>query len=487
MSVRSKIIVSYTLVLVVTILIFITTAFLVALAVTGDVRSFKPFYTIHFTLKPLTPEQESLYMDLKYIAKTSPEKLFDDKLQKDYEFQLRVAKSTLLIRKENEVDFASPQLEGTGVERVLPDYELDNIRIRSSLNIGDRFYGYAKYDFVLPDKSRGSLFVIRELSPFAALTSKLLPLLISLLFVVLVLANVMLYFFITRRIIKPLDTLRMSAARIKEGDLDFRVKAQSQDEIGQLSQQFEDMRRKLKESVDLQLQYESNRKELISNISHDLKTPITTIKGYIEGIRDGVPNTKEKMDKYVDTIYTKAVAMDRLIDELFLYSKLDLKKVPFDFVRTDLRAFIDGLVGELRFELEQQGFHVEWESKRSAQAYVLLDPDKMKRAIVNVVENSVKFSDKPNKKIRFALAEESGKFKLTIEDNGPGIAEEAIRSVFDRFYRAESSRNMRTGGSGLGLSIAKQIVEGHQGTIAVESEPGEGTKVTVTFNPYEET
>ncbi|PYI55816.1 sensor histidine kinase [Paenibacillus flagellatus] len=486
MSIRSRMIVYYSSVLVVTILVFFATAYLITLAVTGDAKSVKQFYAIHFTLKPLTPEQETLFLDLKYMAKTDPEKLFDPALQKEYDFQLRVAKSALLIRREDRVAFLSPQIADAGLEKSLPPYEMDNIRIRNLLNIGDRFYAYGKYDFALSDATRGSLFVIRELSPFAALTGKLLPLFLSILFVMLVGANVLLYLFVTRRVIRPLHKLRASAARIEEGDLDFRIEPTgSRDEIGQLILQFEHMRRKLQQSVELQLQYEANRKELLSNISHDLKTPVTTIKGYVEGIRDGVPNTPEKMDKYVETIYAKTVAMDRLIDELFLYSKLDLNKVPFELVKLDARRFVDDIVGELRFDLERHGFRIDWHGGQGEPVWVRLDPDKMKRAIANIVDNSVKFADKAEKRLSFALAADSDRVTLEIADNGPGVAPEAIRSVFDRFYRAEPSRNARTGGSGLGLAIAKQIVEGHGGEIALASTPGEGTRVAIKLNTCE--
>ena len=106
------------------------------------------------------------------------------------------------------------------------------------------------------------------------------------------------------------------------------------------------MRKRLHESIQLRLQDEENRKELISNISHDLRTPITNIKGYIEGIRDGVADTPEKMDKYVNIIYTKTIDLDRLVDELFLYSKLDLKQVPFMYEHVDIIGFIDDCIDE---------------------------------------------------------------------------------------------------------------------------------------------
>ncbi|MCZ8514564.1 HAMP domain-containing sensor histidine kinase [Paenibacillus filicis] len=476
MSIRLKLLFSYTWLLLVTVFVFFATAYFIAVAVTGDVQSVKQFYKIHFTLQPLTPEQETLFSDLKFMAKKNPDQLLDPALWKETDFNLRVVKASLLIRKGDGVAFLSPQMKDTGLERTLPPYDLTNISIRNTFNIGDRFFGYAKYDFTFSDQTKGSIFVVREVSPYSELIRKLLPILITVLVVLLLLTNVLLFAYVTRSIVRPLNALRESALRIKEGDLDFQVKPESGNEIGQLSSAFEEMRLRLKASVQLRLKDEENRKELISNISHDLKTPITTIKGYIEGIRDGVPATKEKMDKYVNTIYSKAADMDRLIDELFLYSKLDLNKVPFNFETLDLRRFVEDVTEELLFDLEEQGFRVEL-PEPGQPVLVRIDPEKMRRTIANLIGNCVKYMDKRDKRIRIRLYEERERVAVEIEDNGPGMEKDVLEHIFDRFYRAEPSRDARTGGSGLGLAIAKQIVEGHGGTIGASSKPGEGTRI----------
>ena len=128
----------------------------------------------------------------------------------------------------------------------------------------------------------------------------------------------------------------------------MKLSLNTNDEIGELCKEFEDMRCRLKESVEIQLQYENNRKELISNISHDLKTPVTAIKGYVEGIKDGVADTPEKMDKYINTIYKKAIDIDKLINELFVFSKLDLNKLPFSFERVDIKSYLSDSMEELQ-------------------------------------------------------------------------------------------------------------------------------------------
>lgn len=477
MSIRLRLLLTNSAMLVITVLIFLTTAFLVTTAVTGDVRSVKQFYRIHLSLDPLNAAQENLFQELKYVAKNGPDQLLNPETLEEWDYKLRMERASLLVRHEDQVLLGAPSLAADGLAAHLPAYEMDNLNIRDTFTIGDRFFAYGKFDYYYGDRSKGSLFVIREVSPFAALTGKLLPVLISLLFVLLVGANVLLYWYVTRHIVKPLNLLRASAARIREGDLDFRVKPSGHNEMGQLLQAFEDMRRKLKESVELRMRYEDNRNALISDISHDLKTPIATIKGYVEGIRDGVAGTKDKMDKYMETIYTKAVDMDRLIDELFLYSKLNLKKVPFDFRRIDLRRFVTEVTEELRFDHERRAIRIAWRDEGGEPVYVLADPEKLKRVIGNVVSNSAKFMVDDPKLIDIRL--EAGPDLATVEiaDNGPGIGPEAIARVFERFYREDASRNGNTGGSGLGLAIAREIIDGHGGSIGVSSKPGEGTTI----------
>lgn len=240
-----------------------------------------------------------------------------------------------------------------------------------------------KFDFYFSDKSEGSIFVMRKASSYAELIRESFPILFALLLLLLVMIIGLLNYLVSRSIIKPISILKEGAERIKSGDLNFEIKAASNDEIGQLNREFEEMRKKLKESVNLQLQYEENRKELLSNISHDLKTPITSIMGYVEGIKDGVANTPQKMDKYLSTVYLKARDMDSLIDELFLFSKLDLKKELFTFETVRMDKYLKDYVEELQLDLLQQGIQIELQ-QLNKPIYVSADREKLKRVLANL-------------------------------------------------------------------------------------------------------
>lgn len=481
MSIRIKLLLSYTGMLIISLLVFALAAGLFTVAATGDIHSIRDFYKVHYQLNPLTEEEESMFLELKYLAKNEPDQLLDKELLKDYDFKLRTVRAGLYVRRESNQVFESYTLNQPALEQGLPPYDLNNNQIRNTFNIGERFYAYAKFDFRFTDGAKGSVFVIRERSPFSEVTRRLLPVLILILLGVIVVANALLYRWITRSVVKPLDLLRSSANRIKEGQLEFALDLHAKDEIGQLNEAFENMRKRLQESVQLRLRDEENRKELISNISHDLRTPITSIKGYIEGIRDGVADTPEKMDKYVNIIYSKAVDLDKLVDELFLYSKLDLKQVPFTFERVDIARFLEDCIEEVQYVLEEKGIRIEWEERPARGVEVIADLEKLKRTVLNIIENAQNFMDKPEKTIRISVQATPEWATIEIRDNGMGIPPEAVPHIFERFYRAEQSRNSSTGGSGLGLAIASQIIEGHGGSIRAESELGVGTSLFFTL------
>jgi signal transduction histidine kinase len=477
---RLRLLLSFTTALMVTILLFGLTFYLITVAITGDVRSFSDFYKIHYKLNPLTAAEERIFFELKNFAKEDPAKLMDHELLDDYDFQLRMVQAGLFVRKESEQLFISQSLREPNLGTALPTYEMKNNEIRNTFNYGSRFFSYSKFDFTFPDQDRGSIYVLRERSPFAEMIRKMFPILIVVLFTVLLLTNMLLFRMITRSIIKPLNVLRQSAERIKDGDLQFEVKQQGNDEIGQLCMSFEEMRKQLKHSIQLQLQYEENRKELLSSISHDLRTPITTIKGYVEGIQDGVADTKEKMDKYLGTIHNKVVGLDRMVDELFLYSKLDLKRVPYSFEQTDLKCFLKDIVEELRFDLEMKSISIECNFPDKS-IMVVADREKLQRVVLNLIDNCVKHMNKSAKQITLRIAEQDDKALIEISDNGDGIGSEQIPYVFEKFYRGHSINESNTGGSGLGLAIARQLIEGHGGSIWAKSELGEGFSVFFTL------
>lgn len=301
----------------------------------------------------------------------------------------------------------------------------------------------------------------------------------SILLGVIVLTNGLLTYMVSKSIIKPVQMLTAAAEEIRSGNLEHSVKRTGRDELGELAETFEEMRIKLKKSNELQKQYEENRKELIASISHDLKTPLTSIQGYVKGLLDGVAGTPEKTERYLQTIDQKAGDLDKLIDELFLYSKMDLEQEPFQLETVDLHAYFSDYLEELEFNLP--GTSVRLEAASGKTFKVAADREKLKRVIDNLLQNASKYMDKEKPELRIVLQEKTNKIEVQIQDNGSGISEESLPHIFDSFYRADASRNSGTGGSGLGLAIAKRIIDGHGGEIWAESEEGAGTAICFTL------
>lgn len=293
---------------------------------------------------------------------------------------------------------------------------------------------------------------------------------------ILIITNGLLTYYVSKSIISPITKLSLAAKKISEGDLEYSIGSDKQDELGELTNTFEAMRIKLKEAETVQFHYEQSRQELIASISHDLKTPLTSIKGYVKGIQDRVANTPEKLERYMDTIYKTANDMDGLIDELFLYSKLDLQHVPFDFEKVDLYAFFADFVDELAYNLDKENTVIFHAIK--ADSYIVeADREKLKRVVTNIVQNSMKYMDKEHKEIQVCLSSSSEDVIVEMKDNGSGIGKEDIPHIFDSFYRTDTSRNSSTGGNGLGLSIVKKIIEEHGGTVWAVSKLDEGTSI----------
>ena len=200
---------------------------------------------------------------------------------------------------------------------------------------------------------------------------------------------------IYRSIVVPLVKLKKATKNIKEGNLDFVLEVEGNDEFSQLCQDFEEMRKRLKESTEEKILMDKENKELISNISHDLKTPITAVKGYVEGIMDGVADTPEKMDRYVRTIYNKTNEMDHLINELTFYSKIDTNRIPYTFSKLNVKDYFSDCAEELGLEMETRGIELVYANYVEKGVQVIADGEQIRRVIHNIVSNAIKYMEKP--------------------------------------------------------------------------------------------
>lgn len=310
---------------------------------------------------------------------------------------------------------------------------------------------------------------------------------ISLFFAVFIIVKEILQFSflwrLEKRVFKPIDQLKVGVEEISKGNYSVKVERDLETDlgfIGLLVDSFNEMAEKLQSGEIMKAEYEENRKTLIANISHDLKTPISSVQGYIEAIQDGVVTSPEKVDKYLSTIYQNTLYIDKLIDDLFLFSKLDLQKLHFTFEGVQIGAFMQDLMEEFQFELEEKHVKFQYLNKLESDCLISIDRKRIHQAVRNIIGNAVKYGANKDLTIKIEMErQQDGYIVIRIEDNGLGISEEKLPHIFNRFYRIDNERTKDLMSTGLGLAIAKELVQAHDGAITVASIVEEGTCFTI--------
>lgn len=423
-----------------------------------------------------------IFNEIKLYSLNLPEKLSDADYYLEIDELLKPKHSFLLVRKDNEYVYVGNEEKLSMIDDLLPVYGTASTDVDGGIYLGGKDPFLVKLqDFIFSDNSKGTIFVITDLNILMPqLKTVAIQTIISFILILIFTAGILILW-IYRSILQPLNILRVATDHIKDGDLDYSVTSDTNDEIGQLCEDFESMRLRLKSLIDDRIRYEEDIKELVSNISHDLKTPITAIKGYSEGLMDGVADTEEKQNKYLKTIYMKANDMSVLVDELAYYAKIDSNTIPYSFSNISLREYFNDCVEDLYIELDVKNIKVAYENLVDSDVKVVADAEQLKRVIHNIIGNSVKYMDKPEGAIKIRIIDNQEYVRVDIEDNGSGIDADEIQFIFDRFYRADASRNTKSGGSGLGLAIAKKVIEDHFGKIWASSEKNKGTTISFTL------
>lgn len=278
---------------------------------------------------------------------------------------------------------------------------------------------------------------------------------------------------VTGRLSATLKELRRAADDLREGDLDHEILSCRERELDELAQSLEGVRQRLKAASLAEAAAQEERGLLMANLSHDLRTPVTAIKGYVEGIRDGVANTPEKRDHYLEVVYAKTLVLEGLVGNMTDFSEYELGRMQYHFERVELSAFLADLIPE--YQADVRGREMAFVAKPLASpATVTADRGKLKRVLDNLVSNAVKYG-RPGGTVVLAAEGYRQGVILSVSDDGRGIPEEALAHVFDSFFRADAARSSSVPGSGLGLAICKSIAESHHGKLWLTSREGEGT------------
>ncbi len=306
---------------------------------------------------------------------------------------------------------------------------------------------------------------------------------IGIFFAALIIVKEIIHFFflmrLEKRIFKPMENLKQGLDEVANGNYTVKVEYGMPNDLGFLIASFNEMTEKLSESEKIQAEYEDNRKALIANISHDLKTPITTIQGYIEALLDGTATTAENKNKYLKTIHQNIVYVNKLIDDLFLFSKLDMQKLEFAYEDVDIRAFMDYLMEEYQFDFAERTAKFKYIVELEDDFRLNIDGKRIHQAFNNLISNAVQHGPETGLSIEVRLYRQGGFICIDVKDNGPGIPEDKLPFIFDRFYRIETERPKSFASTGLGLAIAQELVEAHGGKITVSSMMNEGTCFTI--------
>ena len=440
--------------------------------------------TIVENIKDFVNSADRVFNNLKTQQAANSSIFEDKKYWEEISRSISFESTFIIVRKGDEVFYSGNMGKAKELLELLPAYEERIPYNGKEMRSNNEDLNIRKLDFVFSDGGFGSVFVVSKQHPL--ISRYLLIYMFISIFVILIFTSIMLTEWMKRGVIRPIDELNYAMRQIKDGNFEYVLQTDVKGEIGDLYRNYEDMRLRLKETTEENLLHEKQSKELISNISHDLKTPITSIKGYVEGIMDGVADTPQKMDKYIKTIYNKANDMDRLINELTLYSRFDNNRIPYDFHKISVADYFGDCVEEVGLDLDSKNIQLNYSNFTSSDTVVIADPEQMKKVINNIIGNSVKYMDKPNGVIDIRILDEVDSVRVEIEDNGKGIAKKDLQKIFDRFFRTDASRNSAQGGSGIGLSIVKKIVEDHGGYIWATSTEGEGTCIHFVLKKYME-
>ncbi len=490
MDLRKRIVIAFIFTILLSVIAF---AVLYTLLMRYTVRTISREYEIN------NPSYESLYnntllisrrMDeeirrLQEIRQTQPEQLEDRTFLNEQNEAMVNTGTFLVTTKGSEIIFnGSRSVSYRTLQDILDrQQELKGDEIISGQALDGSLFRQMAIRY--KDGSDGSLFLISTLDHIAPELRAWLFETILLILIVLFIISLLMSRWIYRGVGIPIRELRAATQKIRDGNLDFSVQNSGIEELDELCQDFEEMRIRLKESAESKVENDRQSRELISNISHDLKTPVTTIKGYVEGILDGVANTPEKMEHYLKTVRNKANDMDRLIDELRAYSHIDTNRIPYNFVKLQVSEYFSDCAEELSIDLEEQGIAFSYYNYLQEDAVIIADPEQLKRVVNNIVGNSVKYRDKEPAFVNLRLRDVGDFIQVEIEDNGKGIAQKDLTRIFDRFYRSDTARSSQ-GGSGIGLSIVKKILEDHEGKVWATSKEGEGTVIYFVLRKYQE-
>lgn len=328
-------------------------------------------------------------------------------------------------------------------------------------------------------KDATSHYTAKEFTNLLLGRTSVIALIIVAVFAVTIVINSLI---VSRTIVDPIKRISQGADEIARGNLDYEIDYKSTNELGQTVESFNEMRLRLKNSIEKQNKADEERKELIAGIAHDVRTPLTAAKGYAQGLRDGIANTPEKEKKYIDRICTSIDDTEKILNDLLTISRFELKGYKLNRADVNLKEFINDGADEIREMLERNNFEFSLQCNVGDDTQISVDADAFARVFRNIVMNSVKYAQPDRQgKVRLVVSEYERSVIIELTDNGIGVDKASVTKIFDTMYRTDPARTKVSQGSGLGLAVCRQIVELHGGLIWASSKEGEGLSVFISL------
>ena len=275
-------------------------------------------------------------------------------------------------------------------------------------------------------------------------------------------------FLFSRHLLKPIQHLMRGTRKLADRDFTVRIASTTHDELGQLADHFNAMAHTLEE-------FEKMRRQWLTDISHELRTPLAVLRGEIEAIEDGI---REPTPDNMTSLHTKILRINKLVEDLHLLSMADSDKLHFNKDRICLGELIDTVVQGYQARFERGGINLAIKMEDIGAAGIRGDADRLEQVFTNLMDNALKYVRSPGR-VEISGHAEAHEWFLYFQDSGPGVPDDALPRLFDRLYRVDPSRNRETGGSGLGLSICRQIIENHGGRIWARHSPQGGISIGI--------
>lgn len=387
-----------------------------------------------------------------------------------------VGKTAVVVIEDDNIVYNSEDFTMLQIKEMLMNLSVDNDKYEYE----NKKYSLNQENFFMQDGVNCRVITLNEIIYAGAYYRSFIIFVFMCFIIIFVIANIIVQKQNLKNIIIPVTDLKKETEKLRLGELETAITEKGYGEVRELGTAVEQLRIQLKNSIYYQQRVDENRKFLISSISHDLKTPVTSIRGYIDGVLDGVADTDEKKRYYLSNAIEKTKMINTMIEDLLLYSRLDLNQMTFEKDRTDIIKYMESCIEECSEEFNRENKHIFFENNLTASYFVLIDAAKFKRVVQNILDNAKRNIEKHSGQLKIILRETNSSVIIEFNDNGKGISENDLPHIFDRFYRADTAREVK-GSSGLGLAIAKQIVEGLGGRIWAVSEIGHGASIIISL------